>query len=70
MRPEHKILLSLRFFNISSRLTHRKHLIQRALHSPDPGKCFQYIEHGWEMRQKFLEAFKVKNFTHNSTRVI
>ena len=62
--------IHLSFSNVSSRLTHRKQLIQRSLDSPDLGEAFSYIERGWQMREEFLEAFKVKKVIQNTTKAI
>ena len=48
--------IHLSFSNVSSRLTHRKQLIQRSLDSPDPGEAFSYIERGWQMCEEFFRG--------------
>ena len=56
MRREQKYDIHLSFSNVSSRLTHRKQLIQRSLDSPDPGEFFSYIKRCLQMREEFFRG--------------
>ncbi len=64
--------IHLSFSAVSSRLTHRKRLIQRALDSRDPGESFEYTV--WNVAgrcvKNILEAFEVKNVIQNTTKAI
>ena len=66
MRRMSIVSLVLYFFGSSLRWTRRMDLILRALDTPDVVDYFSYPQHGQQVRENFLEAFEVKNFTQSS----